>query len=53
VVPGFREHGAQYDGHVYLFASEETLAKFQKNPHFYAERALQAIRPVTQRPMLR
>jgi protein disulfide-isomerase len=52
-VPGFREHGAQYDGHVYLFATEETLKKFQSNPIFYADRALQAIRPASQTAALR
>jgi YHS domain-containing protein len=53
MVPGFREHGAQYDGHVYLFASEETLAKFQANPRYYAQRALQAVRPATRTTTLR
>ncbi len=52
-VPGFREHGAQYDGHVYLFASEATLKKFESNPLFYSERALQAIRPAAQTAALR
>jgi protein disulfide-isomerase len=47
-VAGFREHGAQYDGHVYLFASEATLKKFEANPLFYSERALQTIRPAAQ-----
>jgi protein disulfide-isomerase len=42
-VPGHREHGVQFEGHVYLFASEATLGKFQSNPHYYADRALQAI----------
>jgi protein disulfide-isomerase len=52
-VAGFREHGAQYDGHVYLFASEATLKKFESNPLFYADRALQAIRPAAQTAALR
>ncbi len=52
-VPGFREHGAQYDGHIYLFASEETLKKFESNPLFYADRALQSIRPAAQTAALR
>jgi protein disulfide-isomerase len=52
-VPGFREHGAQYDGHVYLFASEATLKKFESNPLFYADRALQSIRPAAQTSTMR
>ncbi len=52
-VPGFREHGAQFDGHVYLFANEDTLAKFRSNPRYYSQRALQAIRPVMQTAAMR
>jgi YHS domain-containing protein/thioredoxin-related protein len=47
-VAGFREYGAKYDGHVYLFASEVTLKKFESNPPYYAQRALQALHPVSQ-----
>ena len=47
-VSGCREHGLQFDGHVYLFANEATLAKFRSNPQYYAERALQALRPAAQ-----
>jgi len=36
VVPGKREHGCYYRGKVYLFASEEALAKFAANPDRYA-----------------
>ena len=43
-VSGCREHGLQFDGHVYLFAGEGTLEKFRSNPHYYADRALQALR---------
>jgi len=43
-VSGYREHGLQFDGHVYLFVGEATLDKFRSNPHYYADRALQAIR---------
>jgi YHS domain-containing protein len=53
MVPGFREHGAQFDGHVYLFANEATLEKFRSNPRYYAERALQAIRPAARTAALR
>jgi protein disulfide-isomerase len=52
-VPGYREHGAQYDGHVYLFASEATLKKFESNPLLYADRALQMLRPAPQTAALR
>jgi YHS domain-containing protein/thioredoxin-related protein len=47
-VAGYRQHGAQFDGHVYLFASESTLEKFHSNPHYYADRALQAMRSTGQ-----
>ena len=43
-VSGCREHGLQFDGHVYLFASEGTLEKFRSNPRYYADRALHAMR---------
>jgi len=52
-VPGFREHGAQFDGHVYLFANEDTLAKFRSNPRYYSQRALQAIRSTMQTAAMR
>ena len=52
-VPGFREYGAKFDGHIYLFASEGTLKKFESNPPYYATRALQAIRPVSHTAALR
>ena len=47
-VTGHREHGLQFEGHIYLFADEGTLEKFHSNPHYYADRALQALRPTTQ-----
>jgi YHS domain-containing protein/thiol-disulfide isomerase/thioredoxin len=52
-VPGFREHGAKFDGHVYLFTSEATLKKFESNPPFYAERAMQSPRPALHTTALR
>jgi len=52
-VSGHREHGLQFDGHVYLFASEATLDKFRSNPHYYADRALQAIRSTPQTTSVR
>ncbi len=38
--PGRREHGAFFGSKVYLFASEETLAKFSANPNYYSNRFL-------------
>jgi protein disulfide-isomerase len=52
-VIGHREHGLQFDGHVYLFANEATLEKFRSNPRYYAERALQALRPTSQTAAVR
>jgi YHS domain-containing protein/thiol-disulfide isomerase/thioredoxin len=43
-VPGARDHGVTYGGHVYLFAGEGTLKRFSDNPRFFADRALQALR---------
>ena len=42
-VPGKREHGVFYNGHIFLFADEVSLDKFSKNPAFYANQALEAI----------
>ncbi|MGO9110741.1 MAG: thioredoxin fold domain-containing protein [Thermoguttaceae bacterium] len=52
-VSGHREHGLQFDGHVYLFAGEGTLEKFRSNPRYYADRALQALRPTSQTASVR
>jgi protein disulfide-isomerase len=52
-VSGHREHGLQYDGHVYLFAVEGTLEKFRSNPRYYADRAMQALRPTSQTASVR
>ncbi len=43
VILGAREHGVQYNGHVFLFAEESSLEKFRSNPRYYADRALQAM----------
>jgi len=48
MVSGDRNHGLRFDGHVYLFADEATLARFQNNPQFYADRVLQTQRPPAQ-----
>lgn len=42
-ISGYREHGLQFEGHVYLFSAEETLNKFRSNPRYFADRALQAM----------
>jgi thiol-disulfide isomerase/thioredoxin/YHS domain-containing protein len=42
-VPGRREHGVFYNGHVFLFENEASLEKFRKNPTYYATQALDAI----------
>jgi YHS domain-containing protein/thioredoxin-related protein len=47
-VPGNRVHGLQFEGHVYLFASEATLEKFHSNPRYYADRALELVRSTAQ-----
>ena len=52
-VSGYREHGLQFGGHVFLFANEGTLEKFLSNPRYYADRALQALRPPTQTAAVR
>ena len=52
-VSGHREHGVKFDGHVYLFASENTLDRFQSNPRYYAERALQAMHSTSQTAAVR
>lgn len=48
-VEGQREHGVEYDGHIYLFSSESTLQHFSRNPERYAGGVRQAMqgRPPT------
>ena len=43
-VPGFRKYGLFY-GRIYLFANEDSLLQFTKNPQRYAAEVLQAERP--------
>lgn len=43
LVPGKREHGAWYQGRVYLFASEETLLEFDRNPSRFASYAANSV----------
>ena len=52
-VSGYREHGVQFDGHVYLFANEGTLDKFRSNPRYYSDRALQTLRSASQTAAVR
>ncbi len=42
-VPGLREHGLFFDGHVYLFADEASLEEFSSRPEHYADPAWQAM----------
>jgi protein disulfide-isomerase len=41
---GMREHGVYFGNHIYLFTSEASLDKFSKNPNFYANHAVEALR---------
>jgi YHS domain-containing protein len=41
-VSGKRQHGVYYNHRVYLFSSEETLARFYRSPDRYAEVVLRA-----------
>ncbi len=43
-VPGKREFGCEYSGHIFIFADEVSYDRFTKNPQYYANQALQAMR---------
>lgn len=43
-IVGKREHGAFYNNRIYLFASEETFGKFNREPNRYAVEVRQAMR---------
>jgi YHS domain-containing protein len=43
-VPGKREHGAFYNDRIYLFASEETFLRFDRDPARYTVESRQAMR---------
>lgn len=43
-VPGRREHGVTFGEHVYLFATEASLARFSSDPERYASPIVQAMR---------
>ena len=43
-VPGMRKHGVFFGNRIYLFSSEESLAKFAEKPEAYANQVLNAAR---------
>ncbi len=43
-VPGMRKHGVFFGNRIYLFSSEESLAKFAEKPEAYANQVLNATR---------
>jgi hypothetical protein len=43
MIPGKREHGVFFNNHIFLFADENSLNKFYKDPAFYANQALESI----------
>ncbi len=47
-VEGKREHGLRFENQMFLFNSEESLAKFEKNPDAYAGQVRQAVLGSTQ-----
>jgi thiol-disulfide isomerase/thioredoxin/YHS domain-containing protein len=47
LVPGQRAHGLQFASRVFLFADEENLQKFTKDPTYYADRASLSTQTVT------
>ncbi len=47
-VLGRREFGAWYEGHVYLFSSEDSLRRFDADPSRYAKPAVSQMTPPTQ-----
>ena len=49
-VTGKREHGAWYDGKVYLFSSDTSLGKFGLEPARYAAAAAQTVSASARRP---
>ena len=49
-LPGRREHGAWFEGRVYLFSSEATLRKFDADPHRYVSAMRQTAESTARRP---
>lgn len=49
-VPGRREHGVYFGNRIYLFAAEQSLAKFQQQPDRYAGAAQQVLRAASYAP---
>lgn len=50
MVPGNRRHGVYYGNRVYLFTSEESLQKFERQPERYATPAQHAYHPASHAP---
>lgn len=50
-LPGRREHGAWFEGRVYLFSSEATLRKFDADPQRYVSAVLPRAESTARRPM--
>jgi hypothetical protein len=44
LVPGRREHGVFHDNRVFLFATEDSIARFERNPGIYTQQIEQAMR---------
>jgi YHS domain-containing protein len=44
LVSGRREHGVFHDNRVFLFATEDSIAKFERNPALYTQQIEQAMR---------
>lgn len=49
-IPGSRAHGGFYGNRVYLFADEESLEKFTRDPDRYVSAISQALRPAGYTP---
>lgn len=50
MVPGDRRHGVYYGNHVYMFAGEDSLQKFEREPDRYAGAAQQVLRAASYAP---
>jgi protein disulfide-isomerase len=44
MVPGLRQHGVYYGNHIYLFSSEQSLQKFEREPERYVAAVQQVLR---------
>jgi protein disulfide-isomerase len=50
MVPGQRQHGVFYGNRIYLFSSEQSLQKFERQPDRYVAAAPQGPRPASYAP---